>query len=112
VASSSSSNSRAAAGPVALPTAKRKIRSIEDEPDINLTDWIDAPAESEAGGGNAALPTTASGMASQPAQQQKVPKWTKLSGTNKGKQPDELDRNYIYYKRRLADTADPKDLCT
>jgi hypothetical protein len=73
---------RTAAGPVALPTAKRKTRSIEDAPDINLADWIDAPAESEADGGNAALPPTATGMgASQPAQQQNISKRTMNSQT-------------------------------
>jgi hypothetical protein len=38
------------------------------------------------GGGNAALPPTATGMASQPAQQQNIFKRTKLPGTNKQKE--------------------------
>jgi hypothetical protein len=46
---------RALPGPAAPPTTKRKTRSIEDEPDINLAEWIDAPAESEADGGEAAF---------------------------------------------------------
>jgi hypothetical protein len=49
--------------PVALATTKRQSRSIEDEPDINPAEWIDASAESEADGGEAAT-----GMASQPVQ--------------------------------------------
>jgi hypothetical protein len=55
-------------------------------------------------------------MASQPAQQKKNSKRTKLPGTNKRKQPDELDPDdvfsWTYYKRELADTADPKELYT
>jgi hypothetical protein len=73
---------------------KRKTRSIEDEPDINLAEWVDASVESEADGGEAAT-----GMASQPAYQRKNSKRTKLSGTNKRKQPDELNPNDVLLER-------------
>jgi hypothetical protein len=76
--------------PRGRPTTKRKTRSTEDEPGINPTEWIDASAESEAGGGEAAT-----GMASQPAQQRNNSKRTKLPGTNKRKQPDELNPNDV-----------------
>jgi hypothetical protein len=49
---------------------------------------------SEADGGEAAT-----GIASQPAQQKKNSKRTKLPGTNKRKQPEELDPNDVLQER-------------
>jgi hypothetical protein len=74
---------------------------------MNLAEWIDASAESEADGGEAAT-----GVASQPAQQRKHSKRTKLPGTNKRKQPDELNPNDVLQEGIGRDTADPKGLCT
>jgi hypothetical protein len=64
--------------PLSLSRFRRQNAS-EDEPDINLAEWIDASAESEADGGEAAT-----GMASQPAQQEKTPNEPNSQALTKG----------------------------
>jgi hypothetical protein len=51
------------------------------------------------------------GLATSPAKNKL--QTNQLPGTNKRKLVDELDPNdMLYYKRELADTADPKELYT
>jgi hypothetical protein len=75
-----------------------ETHTIEDEPDINLAEWINAPAESEADGGEARS-CHGDGPATSPAE--KNSKRTKLPDTNKRKQVDELDSNDILQERMV-----------